>query len=188
MNPKSVGTDVDHFEVINDVVPLSIFPVHATPIRKPKTAASKKGKPSKVSTISSPSMAVSDVRNLDLSNDVRKPHSMSSLYLDPINVKVNVDASAKRFVVPEVMGNVETSENTNKPRSVMTLSKSSMTDVVSDVSTSLAQTDNPIETTLDKSNENVSTQSPEKLEEKDDSDGMFGDLLDKEENYGEKKG
>lgn len=62
------------------------------------------------------------------------------------------------------------------------------TDVVSDVSTSLAQTDNPTETTLDKSNENVSTQSPEKLEEKDDSDGMFGDLLDKEENYGEKKG
>lgn len=51
---------------------------------------------------------------------------MTSLYLDPINVRANVDASAKRFDVPEVMGNVETSENTNKPRSVMTLSKSSM--------------------------------------------------------------
>ena len=51
---------------------------------------------------------------------------MTSLYLDPINVTHNVDASVKSSIVPKVMGNVETSENTNKPRSVTTLSKSSM--------------------------------------------------------------
>lgn len=53
---------------------------------------------------------------------------------------------------------------------------------MSNVSTSLAQTNNPTETHLDKSDENVFTQSSEKSEEKDDSDGMSGDLSDKEEN------
>ncbi|XP_050897106.1 uncharacterized protein LOC127103912 [Lathyrus oleraceus] len=61
------------------------------------------------------------------------------------------------------------------------------TGVVSDVSTSLAQPDNPTETPLDKFDENVSTQSLEKSEEKDGSDGMSGDLSDKEENSIEKK-
>lgn len=157
-------------------------------------------------------MDASNVRNLDLATAFKKPHLMTSLYLDPINVELNVDASAKSFVVPKVMGNIETYENTNKLRSVTTLNKSSMiigerdnvnknirvlisqvlgiesmTGVAMDVSTSLAQTDNPTETPHDKSDENVSTQSPEKSEEKDNSYGMSGDLSDKEENSGEKK-
>lgn len=61
-NPRSVCTDVDHFEVITDVVPLSMVPGHATPIRKPITTASRKGNPFKLSTSSSPSMTASDVR------------------------------------------------------------------------------------------------------------------------------
>ncbi|KAI5415542.1 hypothetical protein KIW84_040822 [Lathyrus oleraceus] len=213
LNPRSVGTDVDHYEVITDVVPISIVLGHANPIRKPKTTASKKGKPSKVSVSSSLYMTAIDVRNFEPSTDVKKCHSTTSLYLDPINVEPNVDASEKSCVVPKVMGNVETSEKTIKPRSVTTLSKSSMivaerdnfntnffhvlisqvlgiepkTGVVPNVSTSLAQTDNPIETPLDKSDGNVSTKSPKKSEEKDDSDGMYGDLSDKEENFSQKK-
>ncbi|XP_050876650.1 uncharacterized protein LOC127080367 [Lathyrus oleraceus] len=157
-------------------------------------------------------MDASDVRNLEPFTIVKKPHSMTSLYLDPTNVKQNVDASVKIYFVPEIIGNVETSENTNKPRYVTTLSKSSMivaerdnvdknirvlisqvlgiepkTGIVPYISTSLGQTDNPTKTPLDKSDGNVSTQSPEKSEEKDDSDGTFGDLSDKEENSVEKK-
>ncbi|KAI5419328.1 hypothetical protein KIW84_043479 [Lathyrus oleraceus] len=161
LNPKNIGTDIDLFEVITDFVPSPLVPSHATPIRKPRTHASRKGKPYK------------------------KPHSVTSLYLDPINVEPNVDASAKCPIVQNVMDNFETYENTSKPRSVTTFSKSSMivtdrddvdnnihvlisqvlgikpkTGVVSDVSTSLAQPDNTIETPLDKFDVNMSTQSP----------------------------
>lgn len=219
-NPRIVCIDVDHSEVVIDIVPLSIILVHVTPIRKPRTTSSKKDKPSKVRKSSSPfmsvQMAASDVRKFEPSTAIKKPHSMTSMYLDPINVEPNIDASSKSYVVPKVMENVETSENTNKHRFVTTLSKSGMivaerdnvdkyirvmisqvlgikpkTVVVSDVSTSLAQTDSPIETSLDKSDgkpdsENVPTKSPEKSEEKDDYDSMFGDSYDKEENSGEK--
>lgn len=71
-------------------------------------------------------MTTMDVKILEPSTAVKKPLSMTSMYLDPINVEPNGDASAKSYVVPNVMGNVETSENTNKPRYVTTLSKSSM--------------------------------------------------------------
>lgn len=114
-NPRNIGTDVDYSEVITDVVPLSMVPGHATPIRKPRTSASRKGKPSKVSASSSPYMVASDVRSLEPSTAVKKPLSMTSMYLDPINVEPNVDDYAKKNVVPEVVGNVETSKSTNKP-------------------------------------------------------------------------
>lgn len=186
-----------------------MVPGYATPIRKPRTTDSRNGKPSKISTSSS---ASSDVKILEPSTTVKKPHSMTSMYLDPINVKPNVDAYAKSYVVLKVMGNVETFGNTNKPRSVTILSKSSMivaerdnvdknisvlisqvlgikpkTGVVLDISTSLAQNDNPTKTPLDKSDENISTKSLEKSEENDDFDGMSGDLADKEETSIEKK-
>lgn len=65
-------------------------------------------------------------------------------------------------------------------------------DVVPDVTTSLAQTDHPVETPLEKfdgksDSEFVSIKSPEKYEENDDSDSMSIDMSDKEENYGVKK-
>lgn len=59
--------------------------------------------------------------------------------------------------------------------------------VVSDVSISLAQPGNITETHLDKFGVNMSTQSPEKYKEKEESDGMSGDLADKEENSIERK-
>lgn len=157
-------------------------------------------------------MAASDVINLEPSTNVKKPHSMTSVYLDSINVEPNVDASAKTYFVPKLMGNIETYENNNKPKFVTTLSKYSMIvakrdnvdqyihvlisqvlgiepkiGVFPNVSTSLAQTDNPTETPIYKFDGNVSTQSPKKLEEKNDSYGMSGDFSDKEENSGEKK-
>lgn len=56
----------------------------------------------------------------------------------------------------------------------------------------MTQTDNPIETFLDKfdgkhDSEHVPTKSPEKSEEKYDSDSMFVICLTKKKNYGEKK-
>ncbi|KAI5418811.1 hypothetical protein KIW84_043151 [Lathyrus oleraceus] len=125
-NPRSDSTDVNLAEVITDVVPLSMVSGHTNPIREPRKTNSIKGKPSKVITFSSPSMVSHDVKILEPSTVVKKPLSMTSMYLDPINVEPNVDASAKRFVIRKVMGNVETSENTNKPRFVTTVSKSSM--------------------------------------------------------------
>ncbi|KAI5389640.1 hypothetical protein KIW84_075075 [Lathyrus oleraceus] len=195
-----------------DVAPLSMVHGHATPIRKSKTSSLRKGKLSKVSTSSSPSMAASNEKILEASTDIKKPHSMTSLYLEPINIEPNVDASAKCPIVENIMENVETYENTSKPRSVTTLSKSSMivpdrddvdtnicmlvsqvlgiepkTGVVTDVSTSWAQPDNTTKTPLDKSDVNMSTQSPEKLEDKEDYDGMSSDLADKEANFVGKK-
>ncbi|XP_050909125.1 uncharacterized protein LOC127122893 [Lathyrus oleraceus] len=129
------------------------------------------------------------------------------MYLDPINVEPNVGAYEECHVMPNVMENVEASETSNRPRSIITLSKSSMivvdiddvdknicvlisqvlrielkTGVVLDVSTSLAQPNNTTKTPLDKSDVNVSTHSPKKSKDKEDSDGMSGDLADKEEN------
>ncbi|XP_050875270.1 uncharacterized protein LOC127078899 [Lathyrus oleraceus] len=105
------------------------------------------------------------------------------------------------------MEDVEASETYNIPRYVTTLSKSSMIitnrdnvdrnicllisqvlhiepkiGVVPDVSTSLAQPDNITETPLDNSDVNVSTLSPEKSKDKEESEGMSGDLADKDEN------
>lgn len=127
LNPRIVYTNS---EVINDVVPLSIVHSHTTPIRNPRKTASKKVKLSKVSKYSSSSMsgqmAASDIRNFEPSTTVKKPRSMTSLYLDPINVEPNVDASAKSYNVPKVMRNVETYKNTDKLRFVTILSKYSV--------------------------------------------------------------
>lgn len=55
-NPKNIFTEIDLSDVIIDVAPLLIVPVHAIPMRKARTSYSRKGKPSKVSTPSTPSM------------------------------------------------------------------------------------------------------------------------------------
>lgn len=53
-NPKNIGTEINPSYVITDVVPFSTVLVHATPMRKDITSSSRKGKPSKVSTFSTP--------------------------------------------------------------------------------------------------------------------------------------
>ncbi|XP_050908498.1 uncharacterized protein LOC127122157 [Lathyrus oleraceus] len=109
------------------------------------------------------------------------------------------------------MEDVKAFETSNKPRYVTALSKSSMIvadrddidkticvlvshvlgiepkTVVPDVSTSLTQPDNTTETPLDKFDVHVHTLSPEKLKDKEEANGMCGDLDDKEENFVEKK-
>lgn len=190
-NPKNVSIEIDLSDVITDVVPLSIIPVHATPMRKDKTYSSRKGKPYKVSTSSTPSMTSRNMNAPEPPTVVKKPHSMSSLYLDPINIEPNVDVSKDCPVVKNVMKDVEASETNNRPRFVTTLSKSGMivtdrddvdknirvlisqvlgvdpkTNVVPYVSTSLAQPDNNTENPRDKSDVNAPTLSPEKLKDK----------------------
>lgn len=185
---------------------------HATPIRKLRTPTSRKGNPSKVSTSSSPSMAARNVKILEPSIAVRKSHSMTSLYLDPINVEANVSSSEECLAMLNFMKNVEASETSNRPRFVTTLSKSSMIVVNRDdvnknicvfisqvlgiepkigvmlnVSTSLTQPDNTTKIPLDKYDFNVFTQSPKTSKDKKDSDGMSGDLADKKENSTKKK-
>lgn len=162
---------MDLSDVITNVTPLSIVPVYATPIRKAKTSSLRKGKPSKVSTSSSPSMTTKNIKTFEPSTAVKKPHSITSLYLDPINVEPNVGVFKDFSVIPNVMEDVEASETSNRPRYVTTLSKSSMiiadkddvdkniyvlisqvlaiepkTNAMSNVSTSLAQPDNTTET------------------------------------------
>lgn len=211
-NPKIFGVEIDLSNVITDGVPLSIVPIHATPMRKARTSASTKDKPSKVITFSSPSMTARNVKTLEPSTTIKKPQSMTSLYLDPISVEPNVGISKDCVVMTNVMEDVKASETSNRPRSITTLSKSSMivgdrddvdknisvlisqvlgidpkTNVVPDVSTSLAQHYNTTETSMDKSDVNVSTLSPKKSKDKERFEGMTGDLDDKDENSVEKK-
>ncbi|XP_050888939.1 uncharacterized protein LOC127094115 [Lathyrus oleraceus] len=109
------------------------------------------------------------------------------------------------------MEDVEAYETNNRPRSVTTLSKSIMivpdrddvdknihvlisqvlgidlkTNVVPDVSTSLAQHDNNTENPRDKSDVNAPTLSPEKSKDKERSREMTDDLGDKDKNPVEK--
>lgn len=105
-NPKNASTDIDLSEVITDVVPLFMLHGHANPIRKPITSASRKGNPSKVNTSSSPSMDSSNEKIIKPHSVIKKPHSMTSMYLKPINVEPNVNASAKCHIVQNVVENV----------------------------------------------------------------------------------
>ncbi|KAI5408155.1 hypothetical protein KIW84_054117 [Lathyrus oleraceus] len=182
-NPKNLGTEIDLYDVITNVVPLSIFPVHTTPMRKVRTLSSRKGKPSK---------------------------SMTSLYLHPINIEPNVDVSKDCPIMTNDMEDVEASETNNRPRSVTTLSKSNMivadrddidknicvlifqvlgidpqTNVVSDVSTSLAP-DNNIENPKDKPDVNALTLSPMKSQDKERFGEMTNEQGDKDKNPIEK--
>lgn len=187
----------------------------------------KKSKPSTVSKSSNPYGSVqipsSEIRNIEVFIAVKKPHSMTSVYLGPIkttDVEPDVVASTKGFVAPKVVGSVESSEKYNsstvsldKPKSDKTLDQSSMNVadkdtidtsirvlisyilgiepkfvVVPNVTTSLAQTNHPVETSLEKydgksNSESVPIKPPKKSEEKNDFDSMS----DKEENSGVKK-
>ncbi|KAI5406070.1 hypothetical protein KIW84_052716 [Lathyrus oleraceus] len=188
--------NMDHLDVVIDAIPLSIVPGHVPTKRRARTPTMKKARPSTVCKSSNPYGSVqipfNDYRNIEPSFAIKKPHSMTSLYLDPIkttDVEHDVVASTKGFVVPKVVGSVKSTE---KPSSEKLGSDFGTSDVVLDVTTSLAQTDHPIETPLEKydgksDSESVSIKSPEKSEEKDDSDSMSVDMADKEENSSVKK-
>ncbi|XP_050896478.1 uncharacterized protein LOC127103258 [Lathyrus oleraceus] len=187
---------MDHSDVVTNVVPLTIVLVHIPTKRRARTPTVKMDKPSTVSKYSNPSGSVqipsSEIRNIQPFVVVKKPHSMTNLYLDPIkttNIESDVIASAKGSIVPKVMDTI------GKHIRVLIsqiLGIEPKSDLVSDVTTSLAQTNHPIEIPLEKSDgksdsESVPIKSPEKYEEKDDYDSMFVDISDKEENSGVKK-
>ncbi|XP_050909774.1 uncharacterized protein LOC127123616 [Lathyrus oleraceus] len=113
-NHKNVGTEIDLSDVITDVIPLSMFHVHA------RTSTSRKGKSSKVSTSSSPSMTARNIKTLESSTVVKKPRSMTSMYLDPISVEPNVGDFEEWHVMPNVMEDVEASETSNRPSQRLT--------------------------------------------------------------------
>ncbi|XP_050919331.1 uncharacterized protein LOC127136859 [Lathyrus oleraceus] len=93
-NPKSIGTEIDLFDVITDVVPLSIVHVHATPMRKARTSSSRKGKPTKVSTSSIPSITARNMNDPKPLTIVKKPMSMTILGINPkINLVLDVSTS-----------------------------------------------------------------------------------------------
>ncbi|KAI5387401.1 hypothetical protein KIW84_073508 [Lathyrus oleraceus] len=230
--------NMDYLDVVTDVIPLSMVPRHVPTKRRARTHTGKKVRPSTVSKSSNPYGSVqilsSEIRNIDPSVAVKKPHYMNNLYLGPIkttNVEPDVVASAKGSIVPKAVGSVESTEkpefekpesdsgivSIDNPRSDKTLGQSSIndadknivdkiisvlisqilgiesnSDVVSDVTTSLAQTDHSIETLPEKydgksNSESVIVKSPKKYKEKDDSNCMFVDISDKEENVGVKK-
>ncbi|XP_050889941.1 uncharacterized protein LOC127095271 [Lathyrus oleraceus] len=224
--PRIACANVDHSDVVTDVGPLSIVPRHVPTKRRARTPTVKKARPSTITKSSNPSRSVqtpsSKIRNIEPSVVVKKPHSMTILYLDPIKT-----TDVEPNVVPIVMGSVESTAkpgsgktrsnssvvSLDNPRSDNTLGQSGMnvtdkdivdkiirlivsqilgiepkSDVVPDVTTSLAQTDHLVETPLEKfdgksNSEFVPIKSPEKSEENNDSDSMSIDMSDKEENY-----
>ncbi|XP_050889927.1 uncharacterized protein LOC127095256 [Lathyrus oleraceus] len=108
---------------------------------------------------------------------------------------ISLDNSRSDKTLGQSSMNVTDKDNVDKSIHVLIskiLNAEPKSDVVSDVTTSLTQTDHPIETSLEKSDgkydsEFVPIKSLEKSEEKDDSDSMSVDMSDKEENFGVKK-
>lgn len=190
-NPKNIGIEIDFSDVIIDDVPLSIVDVHTTPMRKAKASSSRKSKPTKVSTSSTPSITVINMNDPEPPTGVNKPMSMTILYLDPISIEPNIGLNEDCSTVTNLMENVEAFGTSNKPRFIIALSKSSMiiadkddvdknirvlisqvlgidykTNVMPDVSTSLAQPDNNTENPRDNPDVHAPTLSPEKSQDK----------------------
>lgn len=95
-------------------------------MRKAKTSSSRKSKPTKVSTTSTPSIIVKNTNDPEPPTGVNKPISMISLYLDPIRIEPNVGMNEDGSAVTNVADNVEASGTNNKPRFVTAFSKFSM--------------------------------------------------------------
>ena len=133
-----------YLDVVIDDIPLSMVPGQVPTKRRARTPTGKKARPSTVRKYSNSSRSVqfssSEIRNIEPFVVVKKPHFMTSLYLDLIkttNVEPDVVASAKGFVVPKAVGNVESTEKSrydsgiisiNNPIFDKTLGPSSMSD------------------------------------------------------------
>lgn len=160
-------------------------------MRKARTPSSRKRKLTKVSASSTPSITTRNMNDPEPLTGGKKPMSMTSLCLDPINIEPNVDVFKDCPTAINVMENVEASETNNKPRFVTTLSKSSRivadrddvnknicvlisqvlaidpkTNIVSYVSTSLAQPDNNVKNPIDNPDVHAPTLSIEKSQDK----------------------
>ncbi|XP_050876793.1 uncharacterized protein LOC127080517 [Lathyrus oleraceus] len=170
-------------------------------MRKVRTSSSRKSKPTKVSTASTPSMTVRNMNDPELPPGVKKPMFMTSLYLDPISIEPNVGMNEACSDVTSVMENFEAFVPSNKPRFVTTLRKSSVIvadrdgvnknicvlisqvlgidpkkNVVPDVSISLTQPDNNTKNPRDNPDVHAQTLSPEKSQDKERSEDITNDL------------
>ncbi|KAI5433247.1 hypothetical protein KIW84_020507 [Lathyrus oleraceus] len=212
--------------VIIDATPIIVV-LGRVPTKKGlKHLLAKRVKPSNVSESSTPYVSIqipySDVRNVESSVAIKKPHTMASLYIEPMktpNVELDVVTSAKGHIVSNVMGSVGTSKkyaseiaSLDNPRAKKILGRSSLnvvvndtidksihvplskilvvdpgSGVVSDVATSLAEPDHPIETTQE--NSHAESISGEKDDSDDESMYVKGEknLSDKEESVSVKK-
>ncbi|XP_050887278.1 uncharacterized protein LOC127092446 [Lathyrus oleraceus] len=162
-NPNTSGTEIDLSNVITDVVPLSIIHVHATPMRKARTSSSRKSKPTKVSTTSTPSITASNMNDPEPLTGVNKHMSMTNLYLDPISIKPNVGINEGCPAVTNAVENVEASRTSNKPSFVTALNNSFK---------------NPI----NDPDVHASTLSPEKSQDKERSEDILNELGNKDKN------
>lgn len=138
---------MDYSYVVIVVVPLSMVSGHVPTKRRARTPTGEKDRPSTISKFSNPFGSIqipySEIRNIEPFIAIKKPHSMTSLYLDPIktmNVKLDVVALAKGSIVPKVVGSVDFTEkpgfekpgsdsgtvNIDNPRSNKTLGQSSI--------------------------------------------------------------
>lgn len=145
--PMIACANMDYSDVVTDVIHLSVVTGHVPTKRRARTPTGKKARPSTISKYSNPSRSVqipsTEIRNIEPSVTVKKPHSMTRLYLDPIkttNVEPDVVASTKSYVIPKVRGNVDSTKkpgfekpgsdsstvSIDNPRSDKTLGQSSM--------------------------------------------------------------
>jgi hypothetical protein len=99
--------------LITSSTPITTVPAQVSKKKSTKASAVKKEKPLTVSESSSSSVSIkipcSKAKNVDSSVDVKKLHTMASLYVDPLNpkpVEPNVNTSAKGSIIL----NVESSE------------------------------------------------------------------------------
>ncbi|KAI5387431.1 hypothetical protein KIW84_073529 [Lathyrus oleraceus] len=157
--------------------------MHVTHMRKARNSSLRKCKPSKVSTSSTPSMTARNMNDPEPPTVVKKPQSMTSLYVDPISIEPNVDMSKDCPVMINVMEYVEASETSNRPRYVTTLSKPSMIvtdrdDVDKNFCVLISQVFKP--------DVNSHTLSPEKSQDKERSREMTNELGNKDKNPVEK--
>ncbi|XP_050914629.1 uncharacterized protein LOC127129504 [Lathyrus oleraceus] len=153
--PNNIITEIDLSDVIIDVVSVSTVLVHATPMRKVRISSSRKSKPTKVSTSSTPSITARNMNDLEPPTGVNKPMSMTSLY----DVDKNI-----RVLISQVLG-IDPKKN-----------------VVSDVFTSLAQLDNNTENPKNNPDVHAPTLSPEKSQDKERSEDIINELGNKDKN------
>jgi len=132
-------------EVVTDATLIFVVPGRVPAKRRTRTPAVKKVKSSCVSSSVTPSSSLSISTNKTKSNDpiefmhtVKKPHTMTSLYTDPIKIPDvihNIATSECNHIVPNVVSSIGTfekpvsdSRSLDNPKSDKTLSQTNIVD------------------------------------------------------------
>ena len=136
----------DPSDVITDATPIFVVSGRVPKKTRTKSSTMKKGKPLIVSKPSSPYVSVhmpENVKNVKPKIVVKKPNSMASLYSDPIensNVDPNAITFDKIYVVPDVVGHINTHEKLAStvvtpviPRSDLTIGQYSLKESIIEI-------------------------------------------------------